>query len=49
MMDGVDDLIDCLAFGPASKKAAAAKRLLDGQLLPMVESRLNTLDREEAA
>lgn len=49
MMAIVDDLIDCLAFGPASKKAAAAKRLLDGQLLPMVESRLNSLDREEAA
>ena len=49
MMDVVDDLIDCLAFGPTSKKAAAAKRLLDGQLLPMVESRLNSLDRKEAA
>ena len=49
MMAVVDDLIDCLAFGPTSKKAAAAKRLLDGQLLPMGESRLNTLDREEAA
>ena len=49
MMAVVDDLIDCLAFGPTSKKAAAAKRLLDGQLLPMVESRHNTLDREEAA
>ena len=49
MMAVVDDLIDCLDFGPASKKAAAAKRLLDGQLLPMLESRLNSLDREEAA
>ena len=49
MMAVVDDLIDCLSFGPASKKTAAAKRLLDGQLLPMVESRLNSLDREEAA
>ena len=49
MMAVVDDLIDCLAFGPTSKKAAAAKRLLDGQLLPTVESRLNSLDREEAA
>lgn len=48
MMAVVDDLIDCLAFGPASKKAAAAKRLLDGQLLPMVESRLNSLDRKPA-
>ena len=45
----VDALIDCLAFGPTSKKAAAAKRLLDGQLLPTVESRLNSLDRKEAA
>ena len=49
MMSVVDDLINCLAYGPASKKTAAAKRLLDGQLLPMVESRHNTLDREEAA
>ena len=49
MMAVVDDLIDCLSFGPTSKKTAAAKRLLDGQLLPMVESRLNSLDREEAA
>ena len=49
MMAVVDDLIDCLAFELASKKAATAKRLLDGQLLPMVESRLNSLDREEAA
>ena len=49
MMAVVDDLIDCLAYGPASKKAAAAKRLLDGQMLPMVEARLNSLDRKEAA
>ena len=49
MMSVVDDLINCLAYGPASKKTAAAKRLLDGQLLPMVESRLNSLDRKEAA
>ena len=49
MLAFVDVLIDCVTFGPASKKAAAAKRLLDGQLLPMVESRLNTLDRKEAA
>ena len=49
MMAVVDELIDCLAFGPASKKAATAKCLLDGQLLPMVESRLNSLDRKEAA
>ena len=31
------------------KKADAAKRLLDGQLLPMVEARLNSLDRKKAA
>ena len=49
MMAVVDDLIDCLAYGSASKKAVAAKCLLDGQLLPMVESRLNSLDRKEAA
>ena len=49
MMAVVDDLIDGRAYGPASKKAATAKRLLDGQLLPMLESRLNSLDREEAA
>ena len=49
MLAFVDVLIDCVTFGPASKKADAAKRLLDGQLLPMVESRLNTLDRKEAA
>ena len=49
MLAFVDVLIDCVTFGTASKKAAAAKRLLDGQLLPMVESRLNTLDRKEAA
>ena len=49
MLAFVEFLIDCVTFGPASKKAAAAKRLLDSQLLPMVESRLNTLDRKEAA
>ena len=49
MMAFVDVLIDCVTFGPAAKKAAAAKRLLGGQLLPMVESRLNSLDRKEAA
>ena len=49
MLATVDDLIDRLAFGPASQKATAAKRLLDGQMLPMVEARLNSLDRKEAA
>ena len=48
MMAVVDDLIDCLAFGPASKKADAATHLLVGQLLPMLESRLTSLDREKA-
>ena len=49
MLAFVDVLIDCVTFGLASKKSAVAKRLLDGQLLPMVESRLNMLDRKEAA
>ena len=49
MLAFVDVLIDCVTFGPTSKKSAAAKRLLDGQLLPMVEDRLNSLDRKEAA
>ena len=31
------------------RQATAAKRLLDGQMLPMVEARLNSLDRKEAA
>ena len=49
MMAVVDDLIDRLAFGPPSQKAAAAKRLLDGQLLPRMEARLDTLNAKEAA
>ena len=49
MLDVVDDLMDCLAFGPPSQKAAAAKRLLDGQLLPRMEARLDTLNAKEAA
>ena len=49
MLDVVDDLMDRLAFGPASQKAAAVKRLLDGQLLPRMEARLDTLKAKEAA
>ena len=49
MLPVVDNLIDCLAFGPASKKTDAAKRLLDGQLLPKMETRLKTLKSKEAA
>ncbi len=49
MLDVVDDLIDCLDFGPPSQKAAAAKRLLDGQLLPRMETRLDILKAKEVA
>ena len=49
MLDVVDDLMDCLAFGPPSQKAAAAKRLLDGQLLPRMEARLDAFKAKEAA
>ena len=49
MLDVVDDLMDRLAFGPASQKAADAKHLLDGQLLPRMEARLDTLKAKEAA
>ena len=49
MMAVVDDLIDCLAYGPASKKAAAAKQLLIDQLLPRFEARLDTFKVKEAA
>ena len=49
MLGIVDDLMDRLAFGPASQKAADAKRLLDGQLLPRMEARLDTLKAKEAA
>ena len=49
MLDVVDDLMDRLAFGPASQKATAVKRLLDGQLLPRMEARLGTLKAKEAA
>ena len=49
MLDVVDDLMDRLAFGPPSQKATAAKRLLDGQLLPRMEARLDTLKAKESA
>ena len=49
MLATVDDLINCLAFGPASRKAIAARQLLAGQLLPMVESRLDSIERKETA
>ena len=49
MLDVVDDLIDCLDFGPPSQKASAAKHLLDGQLLPRMEARLDILNAKEAA
>ena len=49
MLGIVDDLMDRLAFGPASQKATAAKRLLTGQLLPRMEARLDTLKTKEAA
>ena len=49
MLDVVDDLIDCLDFGPPSQKASAAKHLLDGQLLPRMEARLDTLKAKEVA
>ena len=49
MLAFMDVLIDCVTFGPASKKAAAAKRLLDGQLLPRFKARLDSLKVKEAA
>ena len=49
MLDVVDDLMDRLAFRPASQKATVAKCLLDGQLLPRMEARLDTLNPKEAA
>ena len=49
MLDVVDDLMDRLAFGPTSQKVATAKRLLDGQLLPRMEARLDAFKAKEAA
>ena len=42
-------LMDRLAFGPPSQKAATTKRLLDGQLLLRMEARLDILNAKEAA
>ena len=49
MLDVVDDLMDRLAFGPTSQKVSVAKCLLDGQLLPRMETRLDTIKAKEAA
>ena len=49
MLDVVDDLMDRLAFGPASQKVDVAKRLLDSQLLPRMEARLDAFKAKEAA
>ena len=49
MLATVDDLIDRLAFGPTSQKVSVAKCLLDGQLLPRMETRLDTIKAKEAA
>ena len=49
MLATVDDLIDRLAFGPASQKVDVAKRLLDSQLLPRMEARLDAFKAKEAA
>ena len=49
MLATVDDLIDRLAFGLTSQKVSVAKCLLDGQLLPRMEVRLDTLKAKEAA
>ena len=45
----VDQLIDHLSYGPAEKKARAAKQLLSGQLLPQFEARLDKPKTKEAA
>ena len=45
----VDNLIDHLTYGPVSKRANAAKKLLAGQLFPRFEARLDTLKAKEAA
>lgn len=45
----VDDLIDHLTYGPVSKRANAAKKLLAGQLFPRFEACLDTLKAKEAA
>ena len=49
MLAFVDGLLDCLTYGTAPKKTGAVKHLLDGQLLPRMEARLDTLKAKEAA
>ena len=49
MLATVDDLIDRLAFGPTSQKVSVAKCLLDCQLLPRMEARLDAFKAKEAA
>ena len=49
MLDVVDNLMDRLVFGSVSQKVAAAKRLLDGQLLPRMDARLDAFKAKEAA
>ena len=49
MLNVVDDLMDRLTYGAAPKKTGAVKHLLDGQLLPRMEARLDILNAKEAA
>ena len=49
MLDVVDDLMDRLAFGLTSQKVSVAKRLLDSQLLPRMEARLDAFKAKVAA
>jgi len=49
MLAFVDGLLDCLTYGAAPKKTGAIKHLLDGQLLPRMEARLDILNAKEAA
>ena len=49
MLAFVDGLLDCLTYGAAPKKTGAVKHLLDGQLLPRMEARLDILNAKEAA
>ena len=49
MLAFVDGLLDCLTYGAAPKKTGAVKHLLDGQLLPRMEARLDILNAKKAA
>ena len=49
MLATVDDLINRLAFGLTSQKVDVARRLLDSQLLPRMEARLDAFKAKEAA